>query len=283
MRPMKKHPADPHSEYLRLLRLRPRPQPGFRRGRARARAHPRHFAHRPRLWRRQSRADGRDRALDPAPWRPRHRHHSRLLERARAYADRGPGADRGRRHASAEAADVRQVGCLRRAAGRPRHAGRIRRAAHLDAARPPHEADRARQYRGLLEPAARAVRPHERRGVHPPGARAQDASWSTRSRRSSRRSRRRSSPTRPSSPNNSTPRSPPSSDRAASISPAGSSRAEHPRRDRANGGAAMPNRAARAWASPDRRNNRRQCRSFLASPWRGNKPSRRTQDRTSSR
>ena len=79
--------------------------------------------------------------------RPRDRHHSRLPVEEGAHAARCARDDRGRRHASAQEADVRQVGRLRGAARRHRHAGGAGRAADLGATRAPQQADRAGEHR----------------------------------------------------------------------------------------------------------------------------------------
>jgi len=66
-------------------------------------------------------------------------------------------------------ADVRQVGRLRGAAGRHRHAGGAGGAADLGPARPPHQADRARQpIDDFYAPFLTLIRHMQGRGLHPP-------------------------------------------------------------------------------------------------------------------
>ena len=68
-------------------------------------------------------------------WRHRHRHHPGIPGRARARSTRVQEMIVTPRHARAQAADVRALGCLRRPARRHRHAGGTGRAADLGAAR----------------------------------------------------------------------------------------------------------------------------------------------------
>ena len=78
----------PHPQHLRLLRLQHRHQPGLRRSRAPAGPEHGQGAHRPRLRRRRTGADGRARPRGAGARRPRHRHHPGLPFREGAHAAR---------------------------------------------------------------------------------------------------------------------------------------------------------------------------------------------------
>ena len=139
------------------------------------------------LWRRLDRPDGGAGEVGPQATAVRYTGiipeflvaRERLLRRC-------AGRDRHPRHARAQAHDVREGRCLRRAAGRHRHAGGTGRAADLGAARAPQEADPDRQYRGLLGPALRSVRPYARAAVHPHGHGGATCWWPVRWRTSCR-------------------------------------------------------------------------------------------------